>query len=320
MSKEKPVNENGEEVKKEKVKKEKPVKEKAKKEPKAKKQKLVGKVQYDLGTIFIFCAFAISSIVMAYCDTGLYKENFTMIAVTFTVAILAAFRVINAAMILAAIQTIIFIGVMVSKSVSDSLDNKICFGWILVPGLVVLGYSFINKAKVELERSHEVMNEQINELIMTDPVTGLYNLRSMYMDIQTQISYAERNNKQICLMILKPKYIDELKKVLKKKQFEDVVKRLSRVVCDTVRLEDRVYSIDSEGGFGVILTCDLAGSRLVQERLREKFSDRNLFSGVVENREIRVDMQLGCVQYEESLHRDAIKFKERATAAVRDIV
>ena len=243
-----------------------------------------------------------------------------MVAVTFTVGVLAAFRVINAAMILAAMQTVIYLGIMVAKMASDGLDNKISFGWALVPGLLVLGYSFVNKGKKELERSHEVMLEQVNELVITDPVTGLYNLRSMYMDIQTQISYAERNNKQICLMILRPKYIDELKKVLKGDEFNEVVIRLSKVVCDTVRLEDRVYSIDSEGGFGVILTCDLAGSKLVQERLTEKLGDRNLFSGVVENRAIKVDMQLGCVQYEEALRRDAIKFKELATNAVRDIV
>ncbi|MBR5765663.1 MAG: GGDEF domain-containing protein, partial [Lachnospiraceae bacterium] len=185
--------------------------------------------------------------------------------------------------------------------------------------LVVSGYSLINRAKAQQERTNEVKDEQIDELIMTDPVTGLYNLRSMYMDIQTQISYAERNNKQICLMILKPKYVDEMKTVLKKSEFNEVVVRLSKVVCDTVRLEDRVYSIDSEGGFGVILTCDLAGSKLVENRLTEKFGDKSLYAGVVPNNDIRIEMRLGCVQYNEALRRDAIKLKEIAEAELKDI-
>jgi hypothetical protein len=98
-----------------------------------------------------------------------------------------------------------------------------------------------------------------------------------------------------------------------------VIIRLSKVVCDTVRLEDRVYSIDSEGGFGVILTCDLAGSRLVEERLAEKFLDDKLFSGVVKNNDIKIEMQLGCIQYYDGLERDAIKFKDMAQAALKDI-
>ncbi|MCR4807536.1 MAG: GGDEF domain-containing protein [Lachnospiraceae bacterium] len=282
-------------------------------------EKYAGKNLYDLGAVILFCAFIIASIVMAGCGSELYKENLTMVAVTFTVAVLAAFRVTNAAMIMAAIQTVIFIGVRISSLTSGSSDNKLSLGWILVPGLVVVGYSFINRAKKELEMSQEIMNEQLSELVITDPVTGLYNLRSMYMDIQTQISYAERNNKEICLMILKPKYVEEMKTVLKQEEFEEVIVRLSNVVCDTVRLEDRVYSIDSEGGFGVILTCDMAGAKLVEERLTEKFANKELYSGVVPGNEIRVEMLLGCVQYDESINRDARKLKEMAEAAVKEI-
>ena len=121
-------------------------------------------------------------------------------------------------------------------------------------------------------------------------------------------------------MILRPKYVNEMKTVLKQKEFDEVVVRLSKVVCDTIRLEDRVYSIDSEGSFGIILTCDLAGAKLVEERLTNKFKDKALYAGVVNNNELRIEMQLGCVQYNSALNRDAIKFREMAQNAVRDLV
>ena len=149
-------------------------KQKVRKE-KEKKVKYTGKTSYDLGTVLIFCAFAVAAIVMSNCGQELYKENLTMVAVTFTVAVLAAFRVTNAAMILAAIQTVIFIGIKIATMASGDAENNVSFGWILVPGLLVLGYTFVNRAKKEVDLSHEIMNEQINELIMTDPVTGLYN-------------------------------------------------------------------------------------------------------------------------------------------------
>ena len=277
------------------------------------------KALYDMGTVIIFCAFVIASIVMSNSGIELFKVNLTMAGVTFAVAVLAAFRVINGAMILAGLQTVIFIGVSISMASGGKLDNRVLFGWILVPGLLVMGYSFIDRSKKEQERLREVMNEQLDQLIMTDPVTGLYNLRSMYMDIQTQISYAERNNKQICLMILKPKYVEEMKAVLKQDEFDEVVVRLSKAVCDTVRLEDKVYAIDSEGSFGVILTCDLAGAELVEERLAEKLKDEELYDGVDEEHDIRVEMMLGCVQYEDEIDRDAIRFKRMAEEALKDL-
>lgn len=282
-------------------------------------EKFSEKALYDMGTVIIFCAFVIASIVMSNSGIEMFKINLTMAGVTFAVAVLAAFRVINGAMILAGLQTVIFIGVAISLGSNGKLDSKVLLGWILVPGLLVMGYSFIDRSKKEQERLREVMNEQLDELIMTDPVTGLYNLRSMYMDIQTQISYAERNNKQICLMILKPKYVDELKAVLKQDEFDEVVVRLSKAVCDTVRLEDKVYAIDSEGSFGVILTCDLAGAELVEERLAEKLKDEELYDGVDEEHDIRVEMMLGCVQYEDEIDRDAIRFKRMAEEALRDL-
>lgn len=281
--------------------------------------RLSEKALYDMGTVIIFCAFVIASIVMSNSGIELFKINLTMAGVTFAVAVLAAFRVINGAMILAGLQTVIFIGVSLSMSSGGKLDNKVLFGWILVPGLLVTGYSFIDRSKKEQERLREVMNGQLDQLIMTDPVTGLYNLRSMYMDIQTQISYAERNNKQICLMILKPKYVEEMKAVLKQDEFDEVVVRLSKAVCDTVRLEDKVYAIDSEGSFGVILTCDLAGAELVEERLAEKLKDEELYDGVDEEHDIRVEMMLGCVQYDDEIDRDAIRFKRMAEEALKDL-
>ena len=98
-----------------------------------------------------------------------------------------------------------------------------------------------------------LLKKQIAELVMIDPVTGLYNMRSMFMDIQTQISYSERNNSPISLMIIRLRYPAEMRKVLKPSQYEKVVKQLSLLLVDTVRLEDRVYSLDENGGFGIIL-------------------------------------------------------------------
>ncbi len=151
---------------------------------------------------------------------------------------------------------------------------------------------------------------------MIDPLTGFYNLRSMFMDIQTQISYAERNNNMISLMILKPRYQKELKSVLKKLQYEEVLTRLAKYVYDTVRLEDRVYSIDGEGSLGVVLTCDKKGAQVVEARLRNKISEPLAFAGIATS-PIRVEVKIGCLEYKkEEYQRDARLFKKKVEEEV----
>ena len=132
----------------------------------------------------------------------------------------------------------------------------------------------------------------------------------MFMDIQTQISYAERNNSPISLMILRLRYPAEMRKVLKSSQYEKVIKQLSLLIVDTVRLEDRVYSIDENGGFGIILTCDKEGTKLVEGRLRSKLADSSWFEGI-SDKQIRTEVKIGYLQYDNAKYnRDANTFRD----------
>ena len=176
--------------------------------------------------------------------------------------------------------------------------------------LQAVGIALYVKRYTPLTLENALLKKQIAELVMIDPVTGLYNLRSLFMDIQTQISYAERNNSPISLMILRLRYPAEMKKVLKSSQYDKVVKQLSNLIVDTVRLEDRVYSIDENGGFGIILTCDKEGTKLVEKRLRGKLDDPKWFEGI-SDKQIRTEVKIGYLQYEKAKYnRNANEFKD----------
>jgi hypothetical protein len=101
-----------------------------------------------------------------------------------------------------------------------------------------------------------------------------------------------------------------MRKVLKPSQYEKVTKQLSLLIVDTVRLEDRVYSIDENGGFGIILTCDKEGTRLVEGRLRNKLADSSWFEGI-SDKQIRTEVKIGYLQYDNSKYnRDANSFRD----------
>lgn len=275
------------------------------------KKDVSGKTLQDVGICVLLVALFAATIACALADPTLFSENILMTAVTFAAVLMAAFRVTGFAIVMAALQTLIFFVFKVyGMFVLNNPISTSSYFWIVIPGLSVLGMVMFIKGVARLQLDNNILSKQVEELIMIDPLTGFYNLRSMFMDIQTQISFAERNNKKICLMILRPRYRKELKDVLKKNQYETAIVKLSKYVFDTVRLEDRVYSIDGDGTIGVLLTCDRAGSRLVEERLRNKIENESAFQDIAE-KPIRMDIQLGCLEYTSDYNRDAILFKSQ---------
>ena len=274
-----------------------------------KKKDISGKTLEDVGISVLLIALFAATIVCALSDDFLFTENLVMTIVTFIAVLLTAIRVTSIPVIVASLETVCYIAYKLYQVFAlDAMLSGLSYMWVAIPGLAVLGMSLFIKGVQRLQRDNNVLSQQVEDLIMIDPLTGFYNLRSMYMDIQTQISYSERNNTSISLMIIRPRYRKELKDVLKKAQYESVIVKLSKLVYDTVRLEDKVYSLDSDGTVGVLLTCDRSGAKLVEKRIRKKIEDTDAFSDIAE-KPIRMEVQLGYLEYKKEYNRDAIHFK-----------
>lgn len=280
------------------------------------KKEVAGKTLQDVGICILLSSFLLSAILFAATQDH-YLEGLLMLSAMFVAVLFACFNLAGFAIVIASLGVVAFIAYKVYLIlVVDENVLPISFGWILLAAMATVGaLLFVNGLKkVKLE--NQVLKQQVEELVMIDPLTGFYNLRSMFMDTQTQISYAERNGKAISLMIIKFRYNKELKSVLKKSQYDEVIIRLSKLVFDTVRLEDRVYAIDNEGSLGVLLTCDKSGSKIVEKRLRGKLEDPAIFDGIAPS-QIRVEVKIGCLQYKkEEFQRDVMLFKERVEEEV----
>ena len=251
-----------------------------------------GSVVSYLGLGLVLLAFILAVIVTSVTGSDYSTENIIMTVALAVAVIVTVSGYMTLAIIVAAVTTVVYAGLKIFSVMSMQKEfPPVSFLWIIL--------------------ENALLKKQIAELVMIDPITGLYNLRSMFMDIQTQISYAERNNSPISLMILRLRYPAEMRKVLKQSQYEKVIKQLSLLVVDTVRLEDRVYSIDENGGFGVILTCDKEGTRIVEKRLRDKLDDPKWFAGISDKEQIRAEIKVGYLQYDKAKYnRNANMFKD----------
>ncbi len=271
-----------------------------------------GNVVSYLGLGLMLLSFILAVVATKVTGDEYFTENLIMTIAMAVAVVITVSGFLTMAIIVAAVSTVVFVGLKIyGIIVLHNSFPPISFLWVILPAMSVLGIALYVKRYTPLTLENALLKKQIAELVMIDPVTGLYNLRSLFMDIQTQISYAERNDSPISLMIIRLRYPAEMRKVLKAAQYEKVVKQLSLLIVDTVRLEDRVYSIDENGGFGIILTCDKEGTKIVEKRLRGKLDDPKWFEGISDKEQIRTEVRIGYLQYEKTKYnRNANQFKD----------
>lgn len=281
-------------------------------------EKKSGPLGQNIGISLVVIAFVLATVVVNFSGQDCFTENILMILAMGIGVILTTLSYATIAIVLGAVSIVAYAGVkMYGILVAGNEMSTVSLLWIVLPIMAIGGiYLYVN-SNSGLALANALLKKQIAELVMTDPLTGLYNLRSMFMDIQTQISYSERNNTAISLMIIRLRYPNELKRVLKQDEYERAIKQLSLLLVDTVRLEDKVYSIDKDGGFGIILTCDKEGTKIVEKRLRNKLEDPVWFEGVSAKNQVRIEVKVGYLQYDKiKYNRNAEIFKQDVEAEV----
>lgn len=282
------------------------------------KKRTTGYLLQDAGLFFLLVCIGGAALLVGIADAPMQLEFVIMLLATFLAILLAGFKLTGLAVVMAAFEVMIYTAYKLFFSFAyDREIDLLCFGWLVIPFLAVGAmYMFVyGNRRTELE--NDVLKEQVDELVMVNSLTGLYNLRSMYADLQRQAAYSERNNMVISLMIVKLRYGQELKKVLSRRNYETLIQKMATVVTDAVRLEDRTYSLDNQGTVGIILTCDQENSRYVKDRIKSHLEDKSTFEGIAD-KAIRVEVKISCLEYEkEKYGLDMMMFKQRVESELQ---
>lgn len=265
-----------------------------------------GRTKQNVGFMIMMVGMFIAAVTLRIAADDDSAKELVMLFVLVMSLVLSGFGFKTLSIIMTSLQIVAFITYTVfGILVNGKSFEPLMIMWVVAPGMAILGMSIFSSGIEKMRLGNKVLRRQVEELAILDPLTGLYNLRGLYMDMQTQISYAERNGKAISLMIVKLRYPEEMKAVLKKDQYSRVVKGLSQVICNTVRLEDKVYCIGPDGQFAILLTCDKPGCKIVEGRMRPKIEDGPWTEGI-SNKPIRVEVKIGYIEYsKERLNRDA---------------
>lgn len=265
----------------------------------------------DLGMLVFLAGVFAAAAVLAVSPQEQRMENMVMFFVLCAGIILAAYKFPHMAVVCGGVQTCFFAVHKVYQTVFNGQKiTWISYAWLIIPLLCILSMVLFMQSTYRAEAMAEMLENQVRDLVVLDSVTGLYNLKSMYQDLERQMAFARRNHITISLMIVQLRYAPELKNILNRDQFDELKRRLAEHIEDNVRLEDRIYSVDEDGSVGIICTCDKAGTAIMKRRIQDKLLDKQSFEGILD-RAIKVEIRTGAVEYDQNSIENSIEFKKK---------
>lgn len=180
---------------------------------------------------------------------------------------------------------------------------------IPMPLLGVLAATLYEASVRGINTENELLRRQVEEQVLIDETTGLYNLRALYRDLQIMVHYCARNDLPLTLFITQMRYESELRRMLSAAKYSELLRRLAELVQGNVRAEDRVYCIDEHGTIAVLLTTTEEGSTIAKARIYGMLETADM-SGILE-RGTRLEMRSAAKQYDkEAYGADMIRFKK----------
>lgn len=271
----------------------------------------------DIGMLIFLATIFFSVLIVCNSEKEFLLENNIMILIMFLSIICAVFLNPTVGIIISASAILIFTAYKLFNMYAYGIKiTAYSYPWLILPVTSVGAITLYKKGSEKIEIENNILRKQVEDLIMIDPLTGLYNINSFYHDVLVQIQYTKRNNIPFTLMVVKLRYEQELRRVFSPKNYELILKRLAEILQDVLRLEDKIYSLDENGEFGAILTCDGEGANIVKNRLRANIEKKEAFDGIT-SKSIRVSVQIAFVQYNVDMGNDIMGYKEQVESELQ---
>ena len=164
----------------------------------------------------------------------------------------------------------------------------------------------------ELTKERVRMMEKLQKLAVTDGLTKLYNSRSFYSQLETEVDRFNRYKHPLALLLLDLDHFKEYNDSYGHLEGDKVLVRFSQIIKSCLRANDSAYRYGGEE-FTVILP-ETAGAeaRTVAQRIRsaletERFSPQN-------EQDAKITISIGVTEYQEK--EELSTFIQRADQAM----
>ncbi|MCR4651022.1 MAG: hypothetical protein K5662_04635 [Lachnospiraceae bacterium] len=262
----------------------------------------------DCGMLLFLTSIICGVILILFSSETYAYQNILMLFLQFLVGILVIFRVRTIATIAAAFEILLFAAYKLYMYFSEAhIIEVTAYIWpFLILGCLA-GTTMFIQTIAQLEEINHLLNRQVDELTIVEPVTGLNNLKAFYTELERIMALSVRHNTEFGVMIVRLRYVAELKKIMSTSDFNKIRQRIAVIVEDVLRIEDYAYAMDEDGSVGIIYFANEAGARVLRKRLIERLTDREEYDPVG-GEHIRMDFRIANKQYVNELEKDPINY------------
>lgn len=142
----------------------------------------------------------------------------------------------------------------------------------------------------EMEREKASLALDLERLVITDDLTGLFNRRYFYRKIEEEMVRAKRQNEKLTLILLDLDYFKEYNDTFGHLEGDRALKEVGKIILFSIR--EKVDSVCRYGGdeFAVILPgADIKHADAVAGRIRRSIEEKKMGN---------IDISAGIVEYD----------------------
>ena len=200
---------------------------------------------------------------------------------------------------------------MIYMSIIQNASMEITkYAWLIIFPISAYLSGNISMNIKEMQETSKKLEDEIQNLVTIDEVTGLNNTKSFYVDLNNEMSKAKRHKFDLTVLIIKVEYYEQVKSLIGIKNVESIIKKIGESVEIATRIEDERYKI-REDMFAIVMpNTNLQGGELIRNRVKKDVENINLTSEGKEKK-YKLDVKIGLVQYEEKIE-NSFEFRKLA--------
>ena len=169
-------------------------------------------------------------------------------------------------------------------------------GWFLYLSMTsLLMENFYNRVSLE-EQYTQLATESI-----TDPLTGLYNRRSLNEDLNKEWALSKRKGAPFCVVMIDIDNFHDINDAFGHTAGDQLIRDVSAMLRNAVRLSDKVYRYGGEEFLIIVSETAMDIAATVSERIRKNV-EKNSFKGINKT----VTLSLGLAQSQEDINVDIL--------------
>ncbi|MCI2171012.1 GGDEF domain-containing protein [Schleiferilactobacillus perolens] len=227
---------------------------------------------YLLGFLFLF---AVTAIFMGITSTHMLL-NTIYLGVTLLLVVLTYFLGLTFGLI----ANMVFIfaqgTIMVYQNVlQEQAVSLVMVFWLVMPLLLSVTYHGLAQRALQMQQEISHLTVSLDHYSAFDEDTKLRTTVAYYEDAAVFLETGRRFSIPVSSIALRLRYLSELRQLLTKEQFADLLRIISATLRSATRTNDVVYYIDRHTPtWAVLLYTSKAGARIAAARIRTSFAEQ----------------------------------------------